>query len=188
MRKLISFAHISLDGFVCGENGEMDWIKINESMFGFVEKWLTERSDTALYGKNTYTMMESYWPTAAEQPGATDHDKKHAAWYKKANKIVLSTTLGQKSNDKLTVIADNLTNNINALKRIPGKDIVIFGSPGATRSLAQQNLIDAYWLFINPIILGKGKKLFDDKNDTAHLKLKTTEIFPSDVICCYYEK
>jgi dihydrofolate reductase len=96
--------------------------------------------------------------------------------------------MDQKNNDKVTVIADNLANNINIQKRIPGKDIVIFGSPGATRSLAQHNLIDAYWLFMNPIILGKGKKLFDDKNDTTPLKLKSTEILPSDVICCYYEK
>jgi dihydrofolate reductase len=74
MRKLISFAHISLDGFVCRENGDLSWIKIDESTFGFIGKWLSERSDTALYGKNTYTLMESYWPTAAEKPGATEHD------------------------------------------------------------------------------------------------------------------
>src|SRR5215210_7427016 len=101
MRKIIAFAHISLDGFVCGINGELDWIKIDDSMFGFVEKWLAERSDTALYGRTTYEMMESYWPTAAEQPGASEHDKNHAVWYKKANKIVLSSTLNKSDSEKL---------------------------------------------------------------------------------------
>ena len=189
MRKLIAFAHISLDGYVCGINGELDWIKIDDSIFGFVEKWLAERSDTALYGRTTYELMESYWPTAADQPGASEHDKNHAVWYKKANKIVLSGTIDKSDSENLTIIRDNTADSINVIKRNAGKDIVIFGSPGATHSLMQEKLVDGYWLFINPVILGKGKKLFsDDIKDTTNLKLITTNVFSSGVICCYYEK
>jgi dihydrofolate reductase len=188
MRKLISFAHISLDGFVSGTEGEMDWIKIDDGMFAFVEKWLSDRSDTALYGRTTYEMMEGYWPTAAEQPDASEHDKQHAAWYKAANKIVLSTTL-DKTDDKLTIIRNDLVNEITDQKKKPGKDIVIFGSPGATRSLAKEDLIDAYWLFINPILLGQGKQLYNNERKlNTTMKLMDTKQFPSGVISCYYEK
>lgn len=61
--------HISLDGCVAGLNGEMDWINIDDSMFDFVAT-MTNKSDTALYGRVTYEMMQSYWPTAGEHPNA----------------------------------------------------------------------------------------------------------------------
>ncbi|MCW4468547.1 dihydrofolate reductase family protein [Flavobacterium sp. MFBS3-15] len=73
MRKIISFMHISLDGFVGGPNGEMDWIAINKEIFDHVEKRINT-GDTALYGRITYDMMESYWPTAADKPDASTHD------------------------------------------------------------------------------------------------------------------
>ena len=70
----------------------MNWIYIDESIFDFV-KTITDQADTALYGRVTYEMMQSYWPTAADQTNATKHDKEHAAWYKKVSKIVLSRTM-----------------------------------------------------------------------------------------------
>ena len=69
MRKIISFMHISLDGFVAGPNGEMDWIKVDEEIFDHVGKRIS-KVDTALYGRVTYQMMENYWPTAANKPTA----------------------------------------------------------------------------------------------------------------------
>ena len=66
MRNLIFFMHTSLDGFVAGLNGEMDWINLDEAMFDFVAT-MTEQADTALYGRVTYDMMQSYWPTAGEK-------------------------------------------------------------------------------------------------------------------------
>ena len=70
MRKIISFMHISLDGFVAGLNGELDWVKVDEEIFDYVEKRISE-GDTALYGRVTFQMMENYWPTAADKPTAT---------------------------------------------------------------------------------------------------------------------
>jgi dihydrofolate reductase len=92
MRKLIFFMHTSLDGFVAGLNGEMDWIKVDEAMFDFIGT-MTDQADTALYGRVTYQMMESYWPTAGEQPNASKHDIEHSRWYNKVTKIVLSKTI-----------------------------------------------------------------------------------------------
>ena len=176
MRKIISFMHISLDGFVAGPNGEMDWIKVNEEIFDHVGKRISE-TDTALYGRVTYEMMESYWPTAADKPTATKHDIEHSKWYSKAHKIVLSETMKDADLPNTTVISDNLSDRINEIKKQAGSEILLFGSPTATHALIQQNLIDGYWLFVNPIILGQGIPLFVDIKDKIKLKLLTTQQF-----------
>ncbi len=173
MRKIISFMHVSLDGFVAGPNGEMDWIKVDQEIFDYVGKRISE-SDTSLYGRVTYKMMESYWPTAGDKPAATKHDIEHSKWYSKVHKVVLSKTMGDTGLNNTTIISDNLLNRIHEIKQQSGKDILLFGSPTATHSLIQLNLIDGYWLFVNPIILGQGIPLFVDIKDKIKLKLLTT--------------
>ena len=187
MRNLIFFMHTSLDGFVAGPNGEMNWIKVDEEMFDFVAT-MTDQADTALYGRVTYEMMQSYWPTAGEQPNATKHDKEHSAWYNKVSKIVLSKTISEKGLDNTIVISDQLADNINKIKKQDGKNILIFGSPGASQSLLNQGLIDEFWLFVNPIILGQGMPLFKDITGTTKLKLGESKTFACGVIALHYEK
>lgn len=183
MRKIISFMHISLDGFVAGPNGEMDWIKVDEEIFDYVGNRISE-TDTALYGRVTYQMMENYWPSAGDVPDASKHDIEHSRWYKKAHKIVLSKTMKSTGLTNTTVISDNLINRINEIKQSHGgggKEIALFGSPTATHSLIQLGLIDGYWLFVNPIILGKGIPLFIGIKDKIKLNLLSTRQFTCGV-------
>jgi dihydrofolate reductase len=180
MRKIISFMHISLDGFVAGPNGEMDWIKVDEEIFDYVGKRISE-GDTALYGRVTYEMMESYWPDAGNEPDASRHDIEHSKWYNKAQKIVLSKTMKEADLKNTKIISDNLSERINEIKQQEGNDILLFGSPTATHSLIQQNLIDGYWLFVNPIILGQGIPLFVDIKNKIKLELLSTRQFTSGV-------
>jgi dihydrofolate reductase len=183
MRKIISFMHISLDGFVAGPKGEMDWIKVDEEIFDHVGKRIGD-GDIALYGRKTYEMMESYWPTAGDEPTASKHDIEHSKWYKKVHKVVLSKTIKEADLTNTTVISDNLAGRINEIKQSGSgmsKDILLFGSPTATHSLIQQNLIDGYWLFVNPIVLGRGIPLFADIKDKIKLNLVTTQQFTSGV-------
>lgn len=187
MRKIISFMHISLDGFVAGLNGEMDWIKVDEEIFDYVGKRISE-GDTALYGRVTYQMMENYWPTAADKPTATRHDIEHSKWYNKVHKVVLSKTMKDSGLSNTKIISDNLSDRINEIKQSRpasggsgSKDILLFGSPTATHSLIQLNLIDGYWLFVNPIILGQGIPLFADIKKNIKLKLLTTRQFSCGV-------
>jgi dihydrofolate reductase len=172
--------HISLDGFVAGPNGEMNWIKVDEEIFDHVGKRIRE-TDAALYGRKTFQMMENYWPTAGDKPNASKHDIEHSAWYKKAHKIVLSRTLKEADLANTTIISDNLSERINEIKKQSGSEILLFGSPTATHSLIQQNLIDGYWLFVNPIILGEGIPLFKNVQDKTKLKLLTSRQFASGV-------
>jgi dihydrofolate reductase len=185
MRNLIFFMHTSLDGFVGGLNGEMNWINVDEDMFDFVAT-ITDKADTALYGRVTYDMMQSYWPTAGDEPDASKHDIEHSAWYKKVSKVVLSKTMSEEGLDNTTVINDHLTDNINKIKNQDGKNILIFGSPRASHSLMNLGLIDEYWLFVNPVLLGKGILLFKDIPETIKLELIETKTFSSGVIALHY--
>jgi len=183
MKKIISFMHLSLDGFVAGPNGEMDWIKVDQEIFDHVGKRISQ-TDTALYGRVTYQMMESYWPTAADKPTASKHDIEHSKWYSQAHKIVLSKTMKEAVLPKTAIISDHLAERIQAIKQSTdgdSKEILLFGSPGATHSLMQLNLIDGYWLFVNPVILGKGIPLFANIQDKIKLNLVTTRSFTCGV-------
>ena len=187
MRNLIFFMHTSLDGFVAGINGEMDWINVDDAMFDFVAT-MTDEADTALYGRVTYEMMQSYWPNAGKEPNASKHDKEHSAWYNKVSKVVLSRTISEKGLDNTTVISGQLADNINKIKKQDGKNILIFGSPGASRSLLNEGLIDEFWLFVNPIILGQGMPLFKEITGTTKLKLVESKTFTCGVIALHYKK
>lgn len=172
--------HISLDGFVAGPNGEMDWIKVNEEIFTHVGKRISE-GDTSLYGRVTYQMMENYWPTAADKPNATRHDIEHSRWYSTVHKVVLSKTMKDAVLPNTTIISGNLAGRIQEIKQQDGKEILVFGSPSATHALMQLDLIDGYWLFVNPVILGKGIPLFANINGKTKLNLVSTRPFSCGV-------
>src|SRR5690349_16577027 len=116
MRKIISFMHISLDGFVAGPNGEMNWIKVDEELFDHIGKRIRE-TNAALYGRKTYEMMESYWPTQGDEPDASKHDIEHSKWYNSAHKIVLSKTMKGADLPNTTIISDDVSNKINEIKQ-----------------------------------------------------------------------
>src|SRR5687768_5921276 len=187
MKKLVLFMHTSLDGFVAGPQGELDWINVNEEIFDFAENKINQ-TDTALYGRKTFEMMEGYWPTAADQPNATRHDINHSKWYKKVAKIVLSRTMKNKTLPNTTIVNDNLAEVINSIKNESGSDIIIFGSPSASHSLMEENLIDEFWLFVNPILLGEGIPMFDGNYPRQKLTLMDSHVFSSGVICLHYTK
>lgn len=186
MRKLVLFIHTSLDGFVAGPNGEMDWINVDEEIFDFAGQ-RTNEADTALYGRVTYQMMESYWPTAAQLPTATKHDVEHSRWYNRVTKVVLSKTMNEVSLTNTKIIDGNLAAEIVKLKQDAGKDILMFGSPTAAHSLMTEKLIDDYWLFVNPVLLGRGIPLFKGITDKVALKLVASNMFSSGVACLHYE-
>jgi dihydrofolate reductase len=187
MRRVVLFMHVSIDGYVGGPNGEMDWINVDEEMFEFAGQQ-TDNADIALYGRKTFEMMDSYWPTAADQPNASSHDIQHSQWYNSVEKIVLSRTMQNINSKNVTIVHDDLPGEISKRKQEEGKNILIFGSPSAAHLLMQHNLIDDYWLFINPVVLGNGIPLFDSIKERLKLKLVWNKIFSSKVVGLHYEK
>jgi dihydrofolate reductase len=186
MGKIVLFVHQSLDGFAASTKREMNWIQVNQEIFDFVEERIL-KTNTAIYGRATFQLMESYWPTAAEQPGASKHDREHAAWYKTAHKVVLSNTLNQSAFTNTTVIGKDYVAALHKLKEETSGDILLFGSPTAAHSLLAENLIDECWLFVNPVLLGDGVPVFKDIKEKQLLKLLKTHVFSSGVVCLSYE-
>ena len=186
MKKIIVSEHVTLDGFVAGLNGEMDWIKLDNEMFDLVNEF-TIKADTALYGRVTYEMMEAYWPTAADKPNATKHDIDHSNWYNKSEKVVLSKTMKDVKRDKTTFISNNAATEIERIKNQSDKNIMVFGSPSIVHLLMQHNLIDEYWLFINPVILGEGIPMFEGLSNKTSLELVASKAFSCGVVGMNYK-
>lgn len=186
MGNIVLFMHVSLDGFAAGPNGEMDWIHVDEEIFDFGAERIT-KTNTALYGRVTFEMMEGYWPTAADKPGASKHDREHAAWYKSAHKLVLSNTLDQATLTNTTVIGKNYADALPKIKRENTGDILLFGSPSTAHTLMADNLIDEYWLFVNPVMIGEGIPVFKRIKEKRSLKLLKTHVFSSGVVCLHHE-
>lgn len=187
MRKLVLFMHVSLDGLVAGPNGEMDWIHVDDKIFDFAAD-RTNKADMALYGRITYEMMQSYWPTAADKPNAGKHDIEHSRWYNNVRKIVLSKTMKGLNLHNTKIISEDIANEIRNIQNEEGKEIIIFGSPSASHTLMHENLIDEYWLFVNPVLLGKGIPLFKNIDDRIKLEFVSAQAFKSGVVCLNYQK
>lgn len=116
---------------------------------------ICKNADAAMFGRTSYKLLNDYWPQAKDIPCATKASIEYSNWYNNATKIVVSKTL-HKSNENTIVISDNIKDQINKIKQQDGKDIVVFGSPMLSQQLMEFDLIDVYWMFINPSIFGKG--------------------------------
>lgn len=186
MKKLIISNHVTLDGFVAGPNGEMDMFKLPDGLFDFVGK-LTESADSAMYGRKTFEMMDNYWPTAGDKPNAGKHEIEHSAWYNKVDKYVLSNSMKGKDRDKVYFLQGDLAKQVNSIKQQGGGNILLFGSPAAVHSLMADDLVDEFYLFINPVLLGQGIPMFKDIKSQKDLKLKSVIDF-DPVVCLRYER
>lgn len=187
MRNVILLMHVSLDGFVAGPNGEMDWIRFDDELADDVAA-LTASADTALFGRVTYEMMAGYWPTAADNPAASKHDIEHAHWVNPAPKLVFSRTLETVEWENSRIVRDNIPAEIAQLKAQPGKDLLMIGSVRTAHTFMQLDLIDEYRLNVNPVVLGAGQPLFADLTHRLDLKLLSAKRYASAVVGLHYAR
>lgn len=159
MKKLILIAHISLDGFVAGEQGELHGFNPSPENLEFVCS-LTDKADKLLVGRVSYQMLETAWPTAWSKPNATPSEIKYSNWYNASEKIVLSNTLEKGNSANTKIINGDISSEIKKIKEQGDKDILLFGSPTAFRKLNELNLVDEYWILLYPTLFGKGIPLF----------------------------
>jgi dihydrofolate reductase len=187
MRKLISLMHTSLDGMIAGPNGELDWLHFSDQVFAYVDTFI-DQADTGIYGPKTFGMMEAHWPGVLNDPTASGHQLNHAKWYAKATKLVFSKHLDQLPTQTARLVKEDPAVEINALKQQSGKDMVLLGSPGLVRSLAQLGLIDEFVLNVNPIVLGSGIPLFQGIDSRIPLRLLNASTFDSGVVALHYAR
>lgn len=184
MRKLTSFTNVSLDGYFTDSHGDMSWahaVPQDKEWTDFVAS--NARSGGVLmFGRVTYDLMASFWPT----PQATATMPQIAERMNNLPKLVVSRSLRDPSWQNTTAIGADLPTEIRQLKQQPGDDIAILGSGSIVAQLAQHRLIDEIQLVIVPIILGNGKKLFENVSGRLPLKQTATRAFSNgNVVLCY---
>lgn len=182
MRKLTVFNSVSLDGYFTDANNDVSWAHSqNDSEFDeFVQK-NAQGGDTLLLGRVTYDMMSAWWPTVA----AKQQMPKVADGMNKMKKIVFSRSLTNPTWENTTVVKGDLAAEARKLKKQPGGDITILGSGSIVAELARAGVIDAYSVVIVPIVLGKGRTMFEGAN--AKLRLTNSRAFKGGKVLLTYE-
>lgn len=181
MRQLIMFNMVTLDGFFAGPNGELDWHNVDQEFNNFAIEQL-KSADGLVFGRVTYQMMASYWPTEA---GVND-DPEVAGLMNGIAKVVASRTLANAEWNNSKVIGQNIRQEISQLKSQPGKDLLLFGSADLASTLRDLGLIDEYRTMVNPVVLGSGKPLFKNVKNKFGLSLTKTRPFRSGNVLLYY--
>lgn len=182
MRKIIVFENVSLDGFMAGPNGELDWATRDDEIARDSQA-RQEPTGHFLFGRVTYEMMASFWPTPAGKAASPIF----AQSLNNTPKIVFSNSLQKADWQHTEVMKDINQDEILRLKNQPGGDMMIFGSGTVVSRLARLGLVDEYQLVINPVILGKGMPLFKDVTEMIRLKLVKTKTFRSGIVLLQYQ-
>ncbi len=180
MGKLFSFNMVTLDGFFEGQNHDISWHHVDNEFNEFAIAQLHEIG-ALLFGRVTYQMMASYWPT----PDAIKNDPTVAGLMNHTSKLAFSRTLNKAKWENTRLVKDHIAEEVRKLKQQPGKDLAIFGSANLMSTLIEHNLVDEHRLMVNPIVLGAGTPLFKTK-DKLNLKLLKTRTFGNgNVLLCY---
>ena len=185
MRKLIVTMWTTLDGFIADANGEMDWL-LGDDQLSDYEIALVSNADTLLFGRKTYQDFLGYWPNVPRNPDAAAWEKTYAEKINAMTKVVLSTTLDKAEWDPSQIRRSIDRDEIKELKDEPGANILIYGSASVVQQLTNLGLIDEYQLVVHPVLLGGGKRLFDDIKDRVPLKLVESKPFHSGALLLTY--
>jgi dihydrofolate reductase len=182
MRKVIVSNLMSLDGFMAGPNGELDWFVVDKEFDAYARE-LFEGVDTLLFGRVTYELMAGFWPT----PEADTEDPFITERMNSLAKVVFSTTLETADWENTRLVRENPVEEVSRLKRQAGGDMMIFGSGTLVSALAPPGLIDEYRIVVNPVVLGSGKPLFREIREKIDLQLLKTRTLACGDVILYYQ-
>lgn len=187
MRKLILGMQVSLDGFVEGPNGAMDWLNYADE-----EQWqsmfdVLRSVDTLLLGRVMYPEYADYWRNLLRDPSSgSKYEVEYAQFADKTPHLVFSRTLEKADWENTRIIKGNIKDEVLKLKQKSGKNILLLGGAKLASAFINLELIDEYRLVINPVILGGGKSLFQNIDERKNLKLVESTTLKSGVIEVFY--
>lgn len=182
MRRIAVFNQVTLDGYIADLNGDMSWAHKQDAEWNAFVAGNAEGEAAMLFGRITYQMMASWWPT----PQATKSMPVVAEGMNNAPKVVFSRTLEKASWNNTKLVKGGLAAEVRKMKNEPGPDMVIFGSGTIVSQLTEEGLIDAYQVVVNPVVLGKGKTMFEGIRERVTLNLTSTRTFGNgNVLLCY---
>jgi dihydrofolate reductase len=185
MRRIIWMISVSVDGYMQGPNGEIDWHMVDEELHSHLNSWLADAGGF-LEGRITYELMADFWPTADQDPAATSTVVQFARIWRDKPKVVYSRTL-ERADWNATVVHDVVPAEVLALKAQPGGDLVLGGSDLAAE-FARLDLIDEYRLYIHPIVIGRGTPMLRPSDSRVPLELAETHTFGNGVVMLRYER
>jgi len=183
MRRLSAFEQVSVDGFFTDARGDMSWAHKQDPEWNEFAASNAKGGGALLFGRVTYEMMASFWPTAA----ARQMNAAVAEGMNKMPKVVFSRTLAKASWSNTTLMKGDPAAAVREMKGETGPDMVVLGSGSIVSQLAQAGLIDEYQIVVDPIVLGKGRTLFEGVKDKIALKRTRTRAFGNGNVVLYYE-
>lgn len=187
MRKLKLQVQMTVDGYIAGPNGEMDWMSFNwdDELKDYVTA-LTEPVDCIVLGRKLAEGFIPHWACVAADP---DHPEFTAGKkFTDTPKVVFSKTLAQSVWNNTTLAKGDLTDKITRLKKQTGQDIIAYGGATFVSVLIQEGLIDAFHLFINPAAIGKGMPIFKGLDSKQSLHLVKATAFDCGIVVLHYER
>jgi len=185
-RKLKLQMQMTVDGFVAGPNGELDWMTWNwdDKLKKYVGE-LTDSVDTILLGRKMTDGFISHWSNVTLDPNNPEYAA--AKIFVDTPKVVFTKTLKSHNWTNTALAKGDLAEEVNRLKEQKGKDIIVYGGANFVSSLVKNNLIDEYYLFINPTAIGKGMEIFNKVEDTMKLKLVNSIAFECGIVVNKYK-
>ena len=191
MRKLKLQVQMSIDGYIAGLNGEMDWMVWNwdDKLKNYVFE-STEPIDTIILGRKMTDGFVSYWSdvmTKPDDPSSIDRSHAFAKKMLETPKVVFTKTLKKSQWANTDIATGDLTDEITKLKGLKGKDIIVYGGASFDSSLIKEGLIDEFHLFINPAAIGKGMTIFKDLNEIQKFTLVKSVAFDCGILGLHYE-
>jgi dihydrofolate reductase len=184
MRKLKLQVQMSIDGCIAGPNNEMDWLIRDIKNLKYIHG-IAESVDTILLGRKMTDEFISYWTAVMNKP-----DDPMYAFAKKMieiPKVVFTKTLNKSKWMNTELAKGDLKDEIIKLKTQNGKDILVYGGASLDSSLIKENLIDEFYLFVNPIVMGNGKNIFKDIKEIQKLSLIESKVFDYGLVLLHYE-
>jgi dihydrofolate reductase len=185
LRKIVLMMSISLDGFMEGPDRDLDWQLVDDELHNHFNEQL-KAMGAFLDGRVTYELMAGYWPTADADPASTAPMVEFAGIWRDMPKIVFSRTL-QRADWNTTVVRDVVFEEMLALKAAPGGDLVLGGADLAA-AFMQLDLIDEYRLYVHPVVIGRGKRLFPNSDAEIGLRLAESRTFGNGVVLLRYRR
>jgi dihydrofolate reductase len=183
MRRIVWMMSVSLDGFMEGPNRELDWHLVDDELHRHFNEQLAAMGGF-LDGRVSYELMAAYWPTADADPASSEPVAEFARIWRDMPKIVYSRTLAT-AGWNTTVVPEVVVEEVLALKSQPGGDLAL-GGANLADTFRRYGLIDEYWLYIHPVLVGRGNPLFKSSDSIAQLQLLETRSFGNGVTLLRY--
>lgn len=187
MRRVILSMHMTLDGFIEGPHGDLSWMQFDDDSWAD-EREVRDTADTVILGRVAFEGFSDYWRRVLYDPEAPPQEKNFAHWVDHAAKIVFSQTLTESDWNYTRIINGDLSAEIAQLKRQSGKNLILIGGARIADACVTRDLVDDYRLYVHPVTLGAGKRLFTDMREHRALRRRAAKTFANGSVGLFYSR